>query len=93
MKTDTDKYEQIKKKGNEKNVKIREKKNDIAKLKEMRRENKRTTKKIPMICLAYRPIVVYFVVLSFLCHICTYYCRCFPLVLLVVCQYCPFFGI
>jgi hypothetical protein len=29
----------------------------------------------PMICLADWPIVVHFVVLSFLCHIWTYYCR------------------
>ena len=40
MKTDTDKYEQMKKKGNKKNVKIKEKKNDIAKLKEMRRQKR-----------------------------------------------------
>jgi len=44
----------------------------------------------PLICLADRPIVVHFVVLSFLCHIWTYYYRGFPLVLLVVCQHCPF---
>ena len=31
----------MKKKGNKKNVKIKEKKNDIAMLKEMRRQNKR----------------------------------------------------
>ncbi len=40
MKTDTDKYEQMKKKGNKKNVKIKEKKNDIAMLKEMRRQKR-----------------------------------------------------
>ena len=39
MKTDTDKYEQMKMKGNKKNMKIKEKKkNDIAMLKEMRRK-------------------------------------------------------
>ena len=38
MKTDTDKYEQMKKKGNKMNVKI--KKNDIAMLKEMRRQKR-----------------------------------------------------
>jgi hypothetical protein len=32
----------------------------------------------PMICLADWPIVVHFVVLSFLCHIWTYYCRLSP---------------
>ena len=36
MKIDTDKYEQMKKKGNKINVK--KKKNDIAKLKEMRQK-------------------------------------------------------
>jgi hypothetical protein len=41
MKPDTDKYEQMKKKGNQKNVKIKErKKNDIAMLKEMKRQNR-----------------------------------------------------
>ena len=39
MKPDTDKYEQMKKKGNQKNVKIKErKKNDIAMPKEMKRK-------------------------------------------------------
>ena len=40
MKTDTDKYEQMKKKGNKKNVKIKEKKNDKSMLKEMRRQKR-----------------------------------------------------
>ena len=41
MKPDTDKYEQMKKKGNQKNVKIKErKKNDIAMPKEMKRQNR-----------------------------------------------------
>ena len=39
MKPDTDKYEQTKKKGNQKDVKIKErKKNDIAMLKDMRKQ-------------------------------------------------------
>ena len=38
MKTDTDKYEQMKMKGNKKNMKIKEKKNDRAMPKEMRRK-------------------------------------------------------
>ena len=37
MKTDTNKYEQMKKKGNKMNLKIK-KKNDIAKLEEMRQK-------------------------------------------------------
>ena len=41
MKPDTDKYEQMQKKGNKKNVKIKErKKNDIAMLKVMKRQNR-----------------------------------------------------
>ena len=41
MKPDTNKYEQMKKKGNQKNVKIKErKKNDIAMPKEMKRQNR-----------------------------------------------------
>jgi hypothetical protein len=44
MKTDTDKYKQMKKKGSKMNVKI--KKNDIAKLKEMRRQKRDKKKKI-----------------------------------------------
>ena len=41
MKPDTDKYEQMKKKGNQKDVKIKErKKNDIAMLEEIRRQKR-----------------------------------------------------
>jgi hypothetical protein len=41
MKPDTDKYEQMKKKGNKNNMKIKErKKNDIAMLKEVKRQKK-----------------------------------------------------
>ena len=43
MKTDTDKYGQMKKKGNKMNVKIKKnkKRNDIAMLKEMRRQKRK----------------------------------------------------
>jgi hypothetical protein len=41
MKPDTDKYEQMKKKGNKINMKIKERKeNDIAMAKEMKRQNR-----------------------------------------------------